>query len=169
MRTVSLAVSALSLCVLGANVTAARAQSPAEAKKAIAANLAKMASALSKKDLKTYGSFYADDAVIIDEKGAKKTKQQSMAEAAQAVQIAKTIKLTMTINSLSMQKGNAVANVTQNATITVANPQTKKDSTLVVKGAEAMTWVKRGAAWKIKQTKEGKTSLTVDGQPVPTP
>lgn len=167
MRPMSFVLPAVSLCLMTAGVASARADAASDAKKAVEANFAKMAAAITKKDVNGYTQFLTDDFVNITKGGQRKNKQQEAATIGQAVQMAKSMKFRIKMTKFALQNGKALVTANVTGTLVLPNPQTKKDSTLVGDSVEEFVWVKSGSSWKIKQEKELSSKMTVDGKVLP--
>ncbi len=166
MRTRTLSLAALCLCLTGASLRPASADATADARKAIEANYAKMAAALNKKDADGYTQFYTDDYVKISKDGQKKNKAQATADLKAALQQMKTAKFAIKVVKFALQQGKATANAQLNLAMSAPNPSTGKISQVTVNAVNEFIWVHSGTAWKIKQSKDMSSKMTVDGKPV---
>ena len=73
-----------------------------------------------------------------------------------------------TVQMVTLKGATATAMVSQVMTMTMANPQTKKDSIVVLRTKSLDTWVKIGNAWKLKATNSTLIEMLMDGKKVPT-
>lgn len=127
---------------------------------------AKMSAAYSKKDV---AGILANCTADCTFSGGGSTMNVSQVRDLMKAQLtsAKSVKARMTPANVVVK--GTTANVTSSNvfTIVIANPQTKKDSTVVQKSTTKDVWIKQGKSWKMKSSQQNLTELSVDGKKQP--
>lgn len=161
-----IALSVTTTCLIAAPTL--HADPAADARKAIQQNYNAMNAAMVKKDVAAAISYMTPDFIQFDAKGQKHTIAQMRSGLQQMVRQMKTLKATSAVSKVTVDAAGAKAsaNVHNTLTLTLPNPNTGKDSTIVSTEDSIDAWVKTAKGWRLKQSKTLKTTQTLDGQPV---
>ena len=133
--------------------SAALADTPAQARKAIETIYAKEQAALGRKDIDAVFAYQTPDYVAITKAGKRIPREQANAVGRQ-IGMMKTVKAQSRIISFALKGDTATARAKNHLFITTTNPQTNQPLTVTIEGVEEDTWVKRGGKWLLKQSKE---------------
>lgn len=153
------------LCVLGAG--SALAQDTAKVKKELEAMNAKAIAAIKKKDAATLIGLLTPDFTFQGTKGEKMTRAQYEQTVKQQFTVVKEVKAASAkVGAVTVKGNTAVAQLSSQLTLTVADPQGKLH-TIMQSSTSEDTMVKTAQGWKLKKTVEKTTSTTMDGLKMP--
>ena len=133
--------------------SAALADTPAQARKAIEGIYAKDRAAMARKDVDTVFANQAPDYVAISKAGKRVPREQAN-QIARQLTMAKTVDVKSRILSFALKGDTAVARLKTHIHATIMNPQTNQPMAVTMDGLTEDTWVKRGGKWLIKQMRE---------------
>lgn len=142
--------------------SAALADTPAQARKAIEAIYAKDRAAMTRKDVDAIFANQTPDYVAISKAGKRLARDQAN-QMARQLTMAKTVDVKSRILSFSLKGDTATARTKTHIYATIMNPQTNKPMAATMDGLTEDTWVKRGGKWLIKQMREIQTSQKLSG------
>lgn len=147
-----------------------RADSSADARKAIAAAYAKMNAAAAKKDADGIFALHTEDYTETDVKGKKHTIAELKQQLPQIFRLAKSIKANTVIDSFSLKGSKAVVVNHDHSQIVLQNPQNpEQTATLVVDSKSEDTWVKGPKGWQQKLSKSLSAHQTLNGKEMKQP
>ena len=142
--------------------SAALADTPAQARKAIEGIYAKEQAALGRKDIDSVFSYQTPDYVAITKKGKRIPRDQAN-QMGRQITMMQTVKANIRIMNFALKGDTAVARAKNRVYLTTMNPQTNQPISVTVEGVEEDTWVKRGGKWLLKQSREITRSQKVNG------
>ena len=145
----------------------AHADTPAQVKAQIQKLYDLDNAAASKGDFDKSLSHTSPDYVGTQPDGKKVTYADMKKMLPQIHAIMKDLHAKSTVTKIVMKGKDAVATVSEHAEAMLANPQTKKNSKLVIDDTADDLWVKSAQGWMKKSSKMLKLRQTVDGKPVP--
>ena len=162
---------ALSLVILGVSALVpagiVQADTPAQVKAQIQKLYDLDNAAAAKGDFEKSLSHTSTDYVGTQPNGKKVTYAEMKKLLPQIHAIMKDLRAKSTVTKIVIKGKDAVATVSEHAEATLANPQTKKNSKLVIEDTADDLWVKGAQGWMKKSSKMLKVRQTVDGKPVP--
>jgi ketosteroid isomerase-like protein len=156
----------IAVALLALPALAARADSAADAKKAIQAQYNKCNAAAARKDSKGVTSVYTKDRVAVTSKGVTSSVSDETAQMEQIFQAATSVAVSTTITGISVKGNTAIVNVKEHGKIVLLNPKTMANSNMVEDAISIDTWVKTGGTWLEKKSVEKSVKATLDGKPV---
>ena len=158
--------SILVVAFLALPLTGSKADSTADAKRAIQAQYDKSNAAAAKKDSKGVTSVFTKDRVSVTSKGVTTSIQDEKKQMEQVFSAAQSCVVTSTILSVSLTGSQAKVRVKEHGKIVLPNPKTMVNSNLVEDSIREDTWIKSGGAWLEKKSVEKSSKVTIDGKEV---
>ena len=137
--------------------SAALADTPAQARKAIEAIFAKEAAALSRKDLNSALAYQAPDYVGITKDGKRYNREQTR-QLTQPLRKSKSISETDHITHFTFKGDTVLARVKSHMIVIVLNSQTNKSVAVTIDSLTDETWVKRSGKWLCKHERQIESS-----------
>jgi ketosteroid isomerase-like protein len=158
-RTYQLFVAtALSIAVPSMAVMAA---SPSSTKQEIQSNYNKIASAITRKDVRSATSYFTNDYVGIDNKGNRRNAE----EMRQYYSSIMPAQVKIVKNQIAIQDFNTNSNVAQ-VVIKQRADLTFGSSKIVSQNTYQDLWVKTPQGWRLKQSQNTSSSTTLNGKPI---
>ena len=133
--------------------SAALAETPAQARKAIEAIYAKEMAALARRDIDTVFAYQTPDYVAISKSGQRLSREQAN-QMGRQLTLMKSVDAKTKIVAFTLKGETALVRTQNRLRATAADPQTGKPLSAVIDGVEDDTWVKRSGKWLIKQSRE---------------
>ena len=148
--------------ILGVSLASAvKADTAAQARKAIQAAYDQQDAAQARKDLNATFAHCAPEFKDISKDGRVVTLTQARASLTQAYAMAKSIKVRTTIADLHLTGNKAIVTTKQHAVVTLVNPRTSRTMTLMDDEVDQDTWVKRSNRWWATESKTLKETRSV--------
>jgi hypothetical protein len=144
----------------------AAADSTSAARKAIQAAYSKQSQAIMKADAAAYRSTHDKAFVEVDQKGKSHSIEAIISFLGTVKKSAKNIKHTYTVTNIIVTGKEATANVSEQLSGDVENPNNKALIPMGIGRAAKDTWVRVGTAWKRKASKILSETRTIDRQKV---
>nr|WP_309689198.1 nuclear transport factor 2 family protein [Armatimonas sp.] len=142
------------------------AQDTVTLKKTLQAQYNKEAAAFMKKDIDSALSINTSDFTTTDTKGKKLTLAEFKAAFMQITTIAQSIKLSSTVEKVTLKGDTATVTVSDKSLFTLANPQTGKKAQMEGASRNEDTWVKKSGVWKRQKNRALSNKTLMDGKPV---
>ena len=140
----------------------ARADTPAQARKAIEGNYAKIAAALGRRDVDATFAFETPDYVAVSKKGQKLTRDQAH-QMMRQITFAQAVKARTSVLAFSLSGNTATAKHRTHIDATIGNPQTNQTGKVTVDAVSSDTWVKTGGRWLLKRSQVLTSSQNMQG------
>ena len=158
----------LPLCLGVWLAPSARADTAAQARKAIQAAYDREDAAADRKDIKGVLANCAPDFQAIELDGSRSTLADARKSMSMAFQQFKTVTAKTTIQKFTLQGNKATMTVKEYAQMTTGPLGPKKQThKLIVVGTDQDTWVKHGNRWLKEITRTISRKQTLDGRPIP--
>lgn len=142
------------------------AQDAAAAKKTFQALYNKEATAFMKKDLETALSINTANYTATDTKKKTVSLADLKAQFTQIMGLAETIKLSSTVEKVTVKGDTALVLVSDKSQFVLKNPQTGQKMTLEGTSRNEDTWVKQGGTWKRQKNRALANTSLRDGKPI---
>jgi hypothetical protein len=142
-----------------------RADSAADAKKAISSSYAAQSAAFGKGDFKAFAASHMPDYSETDMKGRKQDLKALEMALKGISSFAKNLKRTVKVKKVTVKGPTAAVEATEALDAVIPNPQTGKNSTMHAERDLADTWTLQNKRWLRKSTKTLSEKQLVDGKP----
>ncbi|WP_309718826.1 hypothetical protein [Armatimonas sp.] len=142
------------------------AQDTATVQKAIQAQYNKEAAAFMKKDISAGLSINTSGFATTDTKGKKTTLAEFKAALTQIISAAQSIKLSSTVEKVTVKGETATVIVSDKSLFVLTNPQTKKSTKVEGASRNEDTWIKQAGVWKRQKNRALTSQSLMDGKPV---
>lgn len=126
-----------------------------------------LATSVKKKDLKGCLAYLAPDYTDTNETGKKLNRKEFEAMVKQQFAAPITVKtFSIKVTKVTPKGSDLIAENTSKLSLTFANPQTKKNSTMEQTSSSRDTWVKSGGKWLMKSSTTVSTKRFLDGKEI---
>lgn len=133
-------------------------------RKAITNMFAAYDKAIGRKDAASIRKMMAPNATVKGPDGKTYPLKDQLAGMEAQLKMAKSINSSSKISKIDFKGNNAIVTYTNNLRMVMANPQTKKDSTIVVASNNRSTLVRSKGGWLMQQMETLKADISVDGK-----
>jgi hypothetical protein len=153
----------------------ARADSAATVRKTLQGLYDQASAAIDRKDVGGASAVDTANYIAVDANGGKHTLAETQQRAAQLLKRPQIVKLTIHIEKVTLQGGNAIVDTTQHMVMKTMYPKTHHVSIIDQSATTTDIWIKQGTTWRRAHGQTRSVRVTLNGKlkysspPVPKP
>jgi hypothetical protein len=155
--------------VLSLAPSVAQADKTSDAKKTLQTLYDQEVAALLKKDVAGMTKNHAPQFVHTGQDKQKRTLEAQRARMKQFLPFMSNIKAHSKISKLALNGNQATVTTEDHVEVTLTNPQDKRTARMVTDSVEETLWQNTGGKWLRQKSRSVKSTMSIDGKPVPVP